>query len=357
MIDTLHVENFRCFKTLDLQGLKRINIVLGKNATGKTAILESIKLGLDAYPNVLPFLNQWRSVPTIFQANQTAEQFQALFSDFFHEFKADLPIETRIQDSSNRSALLKMFFDPRRAVTTQPTLGFKAPSALPTTIVPLAFERTDFNGQKSVLLATVNQGGAPFLQPGNRLGIATAFISSSYFGSQENATWLSQLSVAKRSEEVIESLRRHFPFIRNVTSETTMPGTPATLYADLPHLPRKIPLALVSAGISRLFTLMLAITASKGGAVLVDELENGIFHDQFPMVWKTLADLAEHHGTQLFVSSHSEECLKAALATIAQSPGNFSLLRVRREKEHSDVEMFSGEQMEAALEKNGEIRE
>lgn len=359
MIQDLHAANFRCFKQLELRGLKRINIVVGRNASGKTAFLETLKLGLDGTPSALPFLNQWRTIPFVFTANQTPEQFRALFSDFFHAFDCDNPIEINCVDSANRSSKLRLFFDPARAVTAQPSLGFQGsrPVVPTSTIVPLAFERIDFQNQKSILLATINQQGQPFLQPGKQLGIVAGFISSAYFGSQENATWLSQLSVAKRSDEVLESFRRHFPFIRNITPETVTPGIPATLYADLSNLPRKIPLSLVSGGISRLFTLMLAIVAFKGGVVLIDELENGIFYDQYGAVWKTMTDLAKHNDTQLFVSTHSKECLKEAMPVIAENPDDFSLLRIRREKEQSTMEVFGGAQVEAALEKNGEVRD
>ena len=91
--------------------------------------------------------------------------------------------------------------------------------------------------------------------------------------------------------------------------------------------------------------------------MLVDEIENGMFHDQYESVWKTLAELSERHQTQLFISSHSKECLKDAVATIALSPAHFALLRARRQEDETSIELFEGEQMEAALEKNGEVRD
>jgi hypothetical protein len=189
------------------------------------------------------------------------------------------------------------------------------------------------------------------------MGIISGFFSNSYFGvPQENATWLSKLSVEKRSAEVIESLQRHYPFIREVTSETTVQGL-GTVYADLPHLPRKIPLSLVSGGISRLFTLMLAVVTFSGGVVLIDEVENGIFHDQYELIWKTLSDLAEHHNTQLFISTHGRECLDASQPTVKEKPKDFALLRVSRKNGDSVVENFGGDQLESALEKGGEVRD
>jgi hypothetical protein len=360
MIERLHVENFRSFKLLKLEKLRRINIIVGKNASGKTVLLEAIKLGLDATPGSFPWLNSMRGMTFMIPPNLTAEQFKEQFNDFFHEFDSETPISIRIEDSSNKSATVRVYFDPKRATTAQPVIGFQgtAPSlSVPTTIIPLVFDRVDFQGQKNVLLATINPQGQFVMDPGRPMGIISGFFSNSYFGvPQENATWLSKLSVEKRSAEVIESIQRHFPFIRDVTSETTVQGL-GTVYADVPHLPRKIPLSLVSGGISRLFTLMLAIVTFRGGVVLIDEVENGIFHDQHELIWRTLTDLAEHHNTQLFVSTHSQECLRAALPTVKERTDNFTLLRVRRENGHSVIDPFAGEQLESALDKGGEVRD
>lgn len=66
MIEKLRIENFRCFKSVFLEGLRRVNIIVGRNASGKTVLLESIKLGLDGLPGQLPWLNQMRNIPMFF---------------------------------------------------------------------------------------------------------------------------------------------------------------------------------------------------------------------------------------------------------------------------------------------------
>ena len=359
MIEQLHIENFRCFKSADVGELRPINIIVGNNASGKTAFLESIKLGLDAFPNLLPWFNQLRSIPSAYPGNPSQEQFQSLFLDLFHQFDSETDVVTSIKDSKNRTATLRLHFDPSRATTIQLPLGFQPPTpqSLPTTIVPLAFDRVDFDGRSDTLLATLTPQGGPHFDQGKPMGIVSGLIGSAHFGIPfENATWLSQLRIEKHDDEIIQAIKRHFPLISNVSVESPLPGM-AAVYVDLATVSRKLPLSIVSGGISRLFTLMLAIVAFKEGVVLVDEIENGIFYERYPLMWKTLADLVKHHKTQLFVSTHSGECLKAALPVIKKSPDDFSMLRVRRENGHSIIERFGGEQVAAALEKDGELRE
>ncbi len=366
MIEKLRIENFRCFKSVFLEGLRRVNIIVGRNASGKTVLLESIKLGLDGLPGQLPWLNQMRNIPMFFPPNPTLEQFQSTFVDFFYLFESQSEIVISIEDSQHRTAKVRVHFDPMKATTIQPAapaqprVGFQLPQAAsfapPVTIIPLAFDRTDFQGRKDTLLATLNPQGLMFFQPGKPMGIVSSLISSSYFGGPgENAMWLSQMSIDKRGKEVVQAMQRHFPFISDVTSETPTPGM-ATVYADLPSLPRKIPLSLVSGGISRLFTMILAVVQYKRGVVLVDEIETGIYFEQFPLIFETLVDIANHHDTQLFFTTHSLECLRGLLPSIKANEEDFLLLRVEKENGSSKITPIESKFIEAAIEQGFDVR-
>jgi AAA15 family ATPase/GTPase len=42
MFEHFVIKNFRCFSGLHLKQLQRVNLIAGKNNTGKTALLEAI---------------------------------------------------------------------------------------------------------------------------------------------------------------------------------------------------------------------------------------------------------------------------------------------------------------------------
>lgn len=42
MLDSLHIKNFRCFEDLTIEPLGRINLIVGKNNTGKSTLLEAM---------------------------------------------------------------------------------------------------------------------------------------------------------------------------------------------------------------------------------------------------------------------------------------------------------------------------
>jgi|GEM_PF-2018842 len=53
-LETLRIRNFRTFRELEVRGLGRVNLVTGRNNTGKSSLLEAIRLiASDALPSVI----------------------------------------------------------------------------------------------------------------------------------------------------------------------------------------------------------------------------------------------------------------------------------------------------------------
>jgi AAA15 family ATPase/GTPase len=42
MIENVSIENFRCFDKTEIKGFSRINLITGKNNSGKTCLLEAL---------------------------------------------------------------------------------------------------------------------------------------------------------------------------------------------------------------------------------------------------------------------------------------------------------------------------
>ncbi len=53
MFKSIKIENFRCFQSFELQQLGRVNLLVGKNNSGKTSILEAIQI-LSSQNNLQP---------------------------------------------------------------------------------------------------------------------------------------------------------------------------------------------------------------------------------------------------------------------------------------------------------------
>jgi len=357
MIDSIGIQHFRCFQQLNLSGLRRINVIVGRNAAGKTALLEGIRLALGGTPSVAWSLNQQRGLLVFYQPTGSREQFEAQWNAFFHGLDATKPIQFNWTDSENRDASLSVSYDPTKAITPgRQFMGPVAPQPI-STIVPLKFERQNLSGEKSTLHATVDpNNGQLNLMQGPEIGPAVEFFTSSWFyNPQQSAAWFSQLSVQNKESELVETMRREF--LKDITDLSILaPLQVAVVYASMPYAPKKLPLALVSSGINKFFTVLSALLTHGGGVVLLDEMENGLYYDRLPAFWATLLRVTSINQTQLFVSTHSWECLQAAKDTIKLEPESFSLIRLEHGDNGSIARQFAGADLEAAIEQEMEIR-
>lgn len=42
LLDSLEINGYRCFDTLKIEKLSQVNLIVGKNTVGKTALLEAL---------------------------------------------------------------------------------------------------------------------------------------------------------------------------------------------------------------------------------------------------------------------------------------------------------------------------
>jgi hypothetical protein len=352
MLKSFAAHNFRCFKNVELSDLRLVNLVVGKNAAGKTALLEAIRLGLAGTPQVLFQMNQSRGFQSYFPQPLTRELFEAQWNLYFFNFDSTKPILTECTDSEGKRATLKVGYDPKKTVTvTQIPAGG---GSLAPTIIPLAFDRNDFAGHHSVLHATVHPQGPLNLEAGPELGTVSEFYSWQ-INPQLTAQWFSQVSVQKREQEVLDAVNQMYgSLIKSLT--VLSPSQFPAIFADIPSLKERLPLSLVSAGINKFVTVLSAILTRARGVVLIDEIENGFYYETFPHLWKAVLSFATLCQTQVFVSCHSLECIRAVLPLLKDHESDFMLLRAERENGASGVTSITGDFFEAALEQNFEVR-
>src|SRR5688500_12184663 len=121
MIDSVRIRNFRCFESAEISGLGRINLVVGDNRSGKTALLEAIYLACGNSPQNHMRIREWRGYSEGFIALSTREIASgALWRDLFFQFKSSALVNIELRGTPSRS--LSISLDEQSAVTI-PTKG------------------------------------------------------------------------------------------------------------------------------------------------------------------------------------------------------------------------------------------
>ena len=91
---------------------------------------------------------------------------------------------------------------------------------------------------------------------------------------------------------------------------------------------KQLPLHDLGGGVVRLCQLLLSCSATRGGILLADEMENGIHHSALPEVWNRARQWMRQWSVQLVATTHSAECIEAATNAFADAPDELSVHRL-----------------------------
>jgi hypothetical protein len=227
--------------------------------------------------------------------------------------------------------------------------------AIPTSVAPIVFQRTLFTGEDSTLYGKIHENGQIHFDQGQELGTATEFFPSTWqLSAVEVANWYSQLSIANQEREIIEAIHNLFDEIEDLSVQS--PSQFPVLHATIKHRSHKIPVSLVSSGINKFISLLVAVRNYSPGVVLIDEIENSIYYKMYPALWEMLYKFAIRSRTQLFLTTHSLECLKQAIPLIKLHGEDFNLIQVFQEQGISGAMVLPGEEAAVAIENDLEVR-
>jgi AAA15 family ATPase/GTPase len=103
--------------------------------------------------------------------------------------------------------------------------------------------------------------------------------------------------------------------------------------------------------------MVLAVMSCQNGCVLIDEIENGLYHTAHKPVWRALIEAAGAFNVQIFATTHSLECVAAA-HDAARECLHPDLSTYRLERTDGDIRAVSlpFDSLDTALEQEWEVR-
>ncbi|MEW6245091.1 MAG: AAA family ATPase [Nitrospirota bacterium] len=351
MISTIEIQNFRCFEKLNLDGLSRINLLVGKNATGKTAFLESLFLVAAGSAEVFLRLRGWRGFGDVLKITYERRFYESLWRDLFYAFDQNRQISIRTSGTHGADRSLKIYYRSEESLTI-PILEKRDDMSV---ITPIRMEWTISGGKTFEVKPALTPRG---LNVGQFIDPLPGSLFASFHNpnAEENAAHFSELSKQGKEGELVKALNREFPYIQGLSVEIDS-GSPM-VYARLvaPSISRRLPLTLVSGGINKFVSLLLAIASNPHGVVYVDEIENGFYYDRLSTIWSSLFTFAKDYDVQLIASTHSLDCLRALSPLLKENQDDFRLLRAERQDDRCNIRMFSGKELRSAMDQDLEVR-
>lgn len=385
MLHSLHIRNYRNLKNLHLEKTARVNLIIGKNNTGKTSLLEAVAIyagsgNLHDLRQILESHGEFPSSRIRSDDGSDIEmiQYEAL-SSLFSNWKPGFTEEESItigeyeDEPLNRERNISKDNDP----STGKSLRMKFVRFIEETerneIIfyrqrkifeddsketdyQLGFQITDVGGQKFYNLRRDifrNMGMAQNKSDRYQL-IKTANIDR-----QINGQLFDQITLTDKEEYVIQALRIIEPDTERIAFiESKDRRRERDAVIKLKNNPRIFPLKSMGDGINRILTIILALVNSENGYLLIDEFENGLHYSVQADLWEIVFFLAERLNIQVFATTHSEDCISGFEQVLNKALTTASGHLIRLDRIDGDIRQtsFDPEEMKLAGEKDIELR-
>ena len=371
MLTSVDISNFRNLNRLTLEHLGRVNLIAGKNSSGKTSILEALWLlsGPDV-PELGIRVNVFRGLPPHSQA--------IIFRELFHEFDSNKTIRIAAQvDDGGPAKELKIYLREHRQSREIPQpfpdgVGLER-STRPQTEseYEVVFDYDD-GGRKYVSLGwwTEQTMAIPLPLPGlasavsshleqNREPVSgrpeSVFIAAASREDLQNvATRFGRLQMEGMDEEILELLRPMEPEMAGLTTITV--GNAPVVHAVFKGK-KPVPIRLMGEGFNRLFELATAMGSAMGGVLLIDEIENGLHYTIHDQVFFNIWHLAKAFDVQVVATTHSKECIESAYKAIGHMEENeYAFHRIDRTEFGVKAVRFKPNMMRTAVDMDMDVR-
>ena len=355
------IKNFRCFKDFSMDSFERINLIGGKNNVGKTTLLEALflLLGMTNSSNILR-INAWRGVETY--DGDSASIRETLWNHLFYNFnnQATITINSELGIGGQIGVTLKQKAGvPTTLPFSKSSTGKAAVDSSEVLVQALQIHYTDVSGKTYPVELQVDAQGrilpSPFVTAKSLFqGIIHPALR--HPSNQENAIRYGQLELNKAEShyDLVPALKIIEPRLNRLS--TIVGASGPMIYGDI-GLGRMLPLSMMGDGLVSLASLLLSISSASGGVVLIDEIENGLHYSVMMKFWQTIAEASRIFDTQIFATTHSWDCIKAAHEAF-QADGLYDFRYHRLQKADEIVEAVTLDQntLQTTIEAGWEIR-
>lgn len=337
MIRDLELSSYRSFDSYELVDLAPVNLLVGRNNSGKTSIMEAIHfLASGGDPYVLRQGASRRDEMNVLRSSGNGCHQAPDVSHLFRGRRFSPGSEFVITSNGGRSAVRMTVEDAKDSYPHQQSLfaGEMEDAKL------LAIRIAGTTMEKSIVLPATEDGSLHLTSPVARVpgldALPTSparFITAASVGVRSMRRMWDAVVLEGREAEVVDAMK----FVEHDLTSIHFLGAGASPLGDivLGFQPgtRRVPISSQGEGTHRLLALALSLTQLSGGVLLIDEIDTGLHWTVLEDMWKLVIDGATSGGTQVFATTHGFDCIRSLAGLAASHPelaSNVSVQKIER---------------------------
>lgn len=360
MLNSLEIKNYRNLKHLQIQKLGRVNLIVGKNNTGKTSVLEAISIHQQKgelewiFQEILDKRNE--NLVNEDKKNYQDLMLQSLSYIFNNRVTFNSSIEIgELSNEQKTSIKIVKYIRPKMDFSDeqQPPEELKGLLSMMERLNTQWVEvEANYRGSKTGIviqngekkdLKTLDKDRdfIEFMnasQNGENQFEGLKFIRSRDIQRNDNVDLWAKIALTEDENQVIDVLKILEPRIQRLTFVRAENSDEQVPIIKLEGIQITWSLSSMGDGINRLLTFILNLINCKDGYLLIDEFENGLHHSVQGKLWEVIFYLSEKLNIQVFATTHSSDSVRSFAQTLKDKklPEEFGCL-IRLENHDGNV--------------------
>lgn len=355
MLKVLNLRQYRGFASYRLADLARVNLVVGENNSGKTAILDAVALLLSG-GSVSALVESARRRGEIREGRGR----EIDISHVFHGHRCAPGARFELSSARGRKRLIGEILSLEDADEETEKWDMR---------IQRRWRRDPDEEEIAFWLNLVLDKQQPIMLPMTENGL---FIDALWLRSWDNGHFrkkviflnliLSSMHDAwnavikeRREEEIIAAMRILTPKLDSIhfwggdRQEGILIGQE--------DVELRLPIGSYGDGMRRLLAISLALVSIKGGCLLIDEIDTGLHWTVMEDMWRLVVEAAQRYDVQVFATTHSYDCIRGLGALIKSRPDLSESVAIQ--KVHPSLEQavcIPGEDIPTVVEQDIEVR-
>ena len=329
MLNSLIIKNFRLLEKFQVEKLGRVNLIVGKNNSGKSSVLEALRIFAgNAHQELLESIAQSHDEKCFLDKDaklgvEGSMPYEWLFTGRIFP-KDERPIVIGEADNNEALKIYHVYKVEKEYVSTD-TEGNKETIRGPVRV----------SNPELVKNSQILDEGLLIKKNGNAVSIDFNVISSDFrrFVKIENALPCSviptqllttnelandwdNIALTELENTVKDAMKIILPDFENITFVNDSSYTESHTIRRIAKVKikgssRPVPLNSLGDGMLRILQIALKLVTAKGGFLLIDEFENGLHYSVQEKVWNLLFEMAKALDIQIFATTHSWDCIES----------------------------------------------
>lgn len=358
LLRDLTIENYRSFDKYRLEGLARVNLLVGDNNCGKTSVLEAVHILIanGKLECTLETLTNRDEIKKSFRSTKMQVLGHPAPASLFHMSKGAFryPIENITIRGTMGSVESSVELSVKYSIDNEPE---SLVSLLEIDGVPIR--------QQTVKLDSAGLAEGPISSPldpstGNNKSKSNlrvpphVFVPSSGLKASRLSKHWSALLPTKGELAVIEAMNIVFPEINGIQFESDT-RSKADIWIDTNA--GRFSSSDLGGGVSFLLAIGIGAVTSNSGVLFIDEIDTGLHYSRLADMWRMVIQTAKHLDVQVFATTHSSDCIRGLADAVRDEEDLISEVAIHSiDRRLGESVRYSGDELETIVRHEIEVR-